>query len=147
MGCGGASDGGFEQPRLALGILLGQVPQQQREFIAAEARHHVGGAHVAREYRGHRLEERVARGMAVAVVDGLEPVEIDIDERGAGAVTLGVGERALQLALEAASVEHVGERIDLGARLEIGHLRPCGGKLTREPLDLFGEPHGIGAPC
>ena len=55
------------------------------EFVAAESGHHVGGADVGRQRRGHRLEQRVAGGMAVAVIDRLEAVEVDEHQRDAGA--------------------------------------------------------------
>jgi len=51
------------------------------------------------------VKHRVAGRMAVLVVHRLEAIEIDIDQRGAGPVAFHVGERALELAVEAAPVE------------------------------------------
>ena len=65
-----------------------------------------------------RLEHGVAGGVAVTVVHRLEPVEIDIDQRRAGAVAFDVSQRALELALETAAVQHVGQRIDVDPRFE-----------------------------
>jgi hypothetical protein len=53
----------------------------------------------------HRLEQRVAGSMAVCIIDRLEAVEVDIDQRRFGSVALDIGERALELTLEAASIE------------------------------------------
>ena len=78
------------------------------------------------ERRRDRLEHGVAGGVAVPVVDRLETVEIEIDQRGAGPVALDVSERALELALEAAAVERLGQRIDVDPRLELDDARACG---------------------
>ena len=75
---------------------------------------------MAGELARHLSEQRIANGMAVAVVDALEAVEVEEDERRLGAVTRDIGKRALEFAVEAAAVEDVGERIDIGARLELG---------------------------
>ena len=57
--------------------------------------------------------------MAMAIVDRLEAVEIEINQRGAGTVALDVSERTLEFALEAAAIERLGQRIDVDPRLEI----------------------------
>src|SRR5207249_4480341 len=87
----------------------------------------------------HRLEHRIAGRVAMTVVDCLEGVEIEIEQRGARAVALHVGERALELALEAAPVEDIGERIDVGARLERRHPGARRGELALKPFDLGGK--------
>ena len=115
--------------------------KQHDELVAAQPRHQVGGAHLAGQHHGDRLEHRVAGGVAMTVVDRLEPVEIDVDQDRAGLVALHIGERALQLALEAAAIDQVGERIDLGARLQGRHAAAGGRELELEPIDLLGEPH------
>ena len=77
---------------------------------------------MAGEFARHRLEQGVAGGVAVLVVDRLEAVEIDEQQRRLAFVALQIGERALELALEAAPVEDVEQRIDVGARLQFGDL-------------------------
>ena len=109
----------FERGGLGRGGGGADVPQQHDEFVAADARDHVGGAHLAHERRRDRLEHGVAGGMAVTIVDRLEFIEIEIDQRRAHAVALDVGERAREFALEAAAVERLGERIDIDPRLEV----------------------------
>src|SRR5262249_37927512 len=121
------------------------VPQQHDELVAAETRYDVGRTHVANERGGNRLEHRVAGAMAVTVVDRLKFVEVEIDQRRAGAVALDVGERALELALKAAAVEHVGERIDVNPRFEVPDASAGILELRRERIDLGGEPHDDGA--
>ena len=90
-----------------------------------------------------RLEHGVTGGMAVAVVHRLEAVEIEIDQRRAGAVALDVSERPLELALEAAAVENVGQWVDIDARLEIGDTRPRCFKLRGKPIDLGGDEFAV----
>ena len=53
------------------------VLADDHELVAAEAGHRVVAADDAPEPFGHRDEERVADGVAPAVVDELEPVEVD----------------------------------------------------------------------
>ena len=91
--------------------------------------------------RSDRLEHDIAGVMAVAVVDRLETVEIDVDQRRAGAVALDVSQRALELALETAAVEHVGQRIDVDPGLEIQNARARKLQLRRQRVDLGGKPH------
>src|SRR5262249_53638328 len=55
------------------------------------------------------------------------------------------GERALELALKAAAVELVGERIGVGARRERHHLHARRRKLALEPLHFGGETHRVRA--
>ena len=45
---GEAIDGLLQRGRLGLGVGLAEIPQQQRELVAAEPADHVGGAHLAR---------------------------------------------------------------------------------------------------
>ena len=50
---------------------------QHDEFIAAQARHRVAGAHRAAQPGSHFLEQHVARHVAQRIVDGLETVQVD----------------------------------------------------------------------
>ena len=72
-------DGG----RLARVVELGQ---EHDELVAAEAGDGVVGAGGAAEPLGHRLQEQVADGVAEAVVDVLEAVEVEEED---GAVPVG----------------------------------------------------------
>ena len=50
-----------------------------------------------------------------------------------------MSECALELALEAAAVENIQQRIDVGARLEVADARARDGKLALEALDFRPE--------
>ena len=61
-------------------ILLTGVRQHDREFLAAIAADMVGLAQALLEEQGQTLEDAVADGMAVGVVDLLEVIEVQHDE-------------------------------------------------------------------
>ena len=90
----------------------------------------------------HRLEQRIAGGVAVLIVDRLEAVEIDIKQRRRRAVALDISQRALQLALEAAPVEDIEQRVDVGARLKLGDAGASLVQLALEALDLGAQQRG-----
>ena len=83
--------------------------------------------------------------MAVTIVHRLEPVEIDIDQCGAGAVAFDIGQRALELAFEAAAIKGVGQRIDVDARFKILDAGAGILELRRQRIDLRSKPHNDGA--
>src|SRR6185295_16132548 len=89
------------------------------ELIATEPRDRVGRADAACERAGDRLQDRVTGGVTVPVVDGLEAVEIGIQQCATGPVAIDIGEGAFEFARKAAPVEHVGERVCVGARLKL----------------------------
>ena len=81
-------------------------PQQQREFVAAEPRQHVGLARRAPEPGRGLLQHLVADGMAQRVVDRLEVVEVDAEHRG----HLAALERRLRsLAISSRNCDAVGQ--------------------------------------
>jgi hypothetical protein len=102
------------------GLRCTDVPRQHAEFIAAKALDHVRSAYLRDELACHRLEQRVAGRLAVRIIDRLEAVEIDIDQRRVGSIALDIGERALELTLEAASIEYVVQRVEIGTQFEFG---------------------------
>ena len=105
--------------RLGPRIGLAEIPQQQRELVAAEPPDHVGGAHLARQHVRDRLEHLVAGGMAERIVDRLQPVDIEQDQRPARPIALDIGDRALQLVLETAAVGNAEQEIGVGGGLQL----------------------------
>ena len=88
----------------------GGAGRDERELVAADPRQAVAVAHHARAGLGDRAQDRVARRVAVLVVDGLEAVEVEEHERGRAAV-LG---RPRERVVEAAAVEEARQRVALG---------------------------------
>lgn len=74
--------------------------------------------------------------MAVGVVDPLEAVEIDEQQRRFAFVALQVGERALELAHEAAPVADVEQQVSVGARFELADFAFGDRDLGPQPLDF-----------
>ena len=67
--------------------------EQQQEFVAGDARQHVGVAQVAPEPLRQLDQQRIADGVAVIVVDVLEIVDVEKGERE----TLALPSRASRL--------------------------------------------------
>ena len=62
---------------------VGDVLDQDGELVSAEARGRVGRAHGLEQASGDLPQHLVARGVAEAVVDRLEVVEVEEDDRDA----------------------------------------------------------------
>jgi hypothetical protein len=84
----------------------------------------------------HCLEQGVTGAMAMAVVDGLEAVEVDEHKRGLRAIPLHIGNRAFEFALKTTTVEDIEQWIDVGARLELSNARARNGNLALKAFDL-----------
>ena len=91
--------------------------QQHRELVAAEPRHRVGRAQGAAQARRHFLQHQIAGVMAERVVDLLEAIEIDQQDRQALVVAMRAQDRLLQAIEEQRAIRQVGQRIVIG---EIG---------------------------
>ena len=85
--------------------------QQHREFIAAEPRHRVGGAQRVAQARRHFLQHQITGVMPERVVDLLETVEIDQQDREALVIAMRSQDRLLQSIEEQRAVREVGERV------------------------------------
>ena len=55
---------------------------------------------MAHQHRDHALENDIAGRMAEGVVDRLEPIDIEYDQRGARIVAADISNRAFQFPLE-----------------------------------------------
>ena len=89
----------------------GEMARQDDEFVAAEARHQVAVADGAQEAAGDHDQGLVAGAMAVEVVDLLEAVEVEHQQRMRGAGARRRGDRRVQAVDELAAVGQAGERI------------------------------------
>ena len=116
--------------------LLGDAPadlqtavgQQDREFVAAQARQGIGVAQAGPQQAGELAQHLVARGVAAVVVDQLELVQVQVQQHMVGVADPG-RQRLLETALELASVDQRGEVVmrgligqDLAHALVVGHV-------------------------
>lgn len=85
--------------------------QQHAQFIAAQARQDVAVAHLRLQQLGQQLQQHVAGTMAAGVVDDLELVEVQVQQRVCVAFLLGRVQGAGHQVLELAPVDQAGERV------------------------------------
>ena len=107
---------------------LGTVLARQRhdELVAAVAGAEIGDANLSAERAGHGLQRQVAGLVPVDVVDRLEIVEVDHDERVGHRLVLRRAQALIQVAHERAGVRQVGQRIGQRRRphaLELNRVR------------------------
>ncbi len=110
------------------GLLQGARAKQEHELVAAEAGRHVRPRAAAAQRAAQALrefhEQAVARGMAVAVVDGLEVVEVEVAHGQQVTLALG-GRHGLRQELgHAHAVRQARELVEVGLALEAFALQP-----------------------
>ena len=142
--------------------LLGQpdVLDEDRELVAAEAGDRVLGAEHRTEASAIAIEERIAGRVAEAVVDGLEPVEVEEQQADQPAGRRPAGEGVLQAILEQGAVGQPGqvvvERLDEQPLLEraargdvgqrAGHADELAALVVERPgVDLDPDRRPVGA--
>ena len=97
----------------------GKPLQHHGELVAAEAGHDVAGAHGAPDAVGHFLQEPVAGVVAERVVDDLERVQVEEEQRHLAAVAARAGRGAGELVVEELAVGDAGQRVVLGQVVEV----------------------------
>jgi hypothetical protein len=96
-----------------------EAGKDEHELFATDAAGNVGFAnHGAQEYRKF-AEHRVAAGVAVAVVEELEEVEVENDDGEVVAGARVTGELDFSGGLQSATIEELGERVDHGLAIEM----------------------------
>ena len=131
----GSSSASRIAPASAVDVDRSSVLDQDRELVAAEARRGVAGAHAAQQPLADRDEQLVAGGVAEAVVDRLELVEVAEQDRRRCAprararASAWRGGRASSVAVREAGervVERLVDRVLDGAGVGQGHARVLG---------------------
>ena len=100
-------------------LAQGAGRQHDAELVAAGARQHVAGPQPGLRHQGEMLQAGVAGGVAVGVVDHLEAVEVDHEQREQLAAALGPGALLGQALQQMAAVADAGEIVE---QREIGDL-------------------------
>ena len=108
------------------GLDVGEIGQQHREHVAAEARQHAvadralappdvqGAVQAALEPAGDLLEQRVPRGVPQGVVDPLEAIQVQEDHRSLGLQPSGPLQGVLHGLYEARAVYQPGHAVVVG---------------------------------
>jgi len=91
-----------------------------RVASARPAAKHIGGAQLRLEGLPGPGDHLVANGVAMRVVDRLEMVQIDHQQRTTRPVPPSAGELAPELLLEPAAVEQAGQRVVVGEVRQFG---------------------------
>ena len=85
--------------------------------------------------RDDGLQHLIARGMPEGVVDRLQAIDVEHDQRAAGMIALDVGDRAMELALKAAPVRNIQQEVGIGGGLQFLDSRLRLGQLGLEPAN------------
>ena len=93
------------------GVKLGDTLLEQRELVAAESGPGIAGASEATQTSGDLSQQRIARGMAEAIVDLLELVEVEQHYRHASAVAACPSECVPEAVVEQHPVREAGEGV------------------------------------
>jgi hypothetical protein len=91
--------------------ILRQRVEEQRELVAGEAADHRVRRQGARQPLGQHLEHAVARAMAEGVVDLLEMVHVEVQQRHRRAAAQVPRDRLLQQVLELHAVRDLRQRV------------------------------------
>jgi len=93
---------------------------QHRELVAREAGDDVGGADAFAQGGGDAADQVVALLVAEAVVDLLQPVDVDHHHRAAAAVAGGEVDVGVEAGAKGAAVQQRGQRVVIGEVTELG---------------------------
>jgi hypothetical protein len=88
-----------------------QTDGHQRKFVAAQPRQRIALAHAGLQPQSQRLQQRIARRMPQAVVDHLEPVQVDVKESHQFRVPVGTQQGLLQPVGQQHAVGQASQRI------------------------------------
>ena len=83
-------------------------------LVAPQAREHVGASQPRGQHLADVLDDRVPQRVPERIVEVLEVIKVEHDQRRAIAVAAAERHLPLKLALEAPAVEQVGQRVVLG---------------------------------
>ena len=125
----------------AVGVGHGlHVVKDEGELIAADAGEGVGLAEAGFEALGNLAEEGIADAVAEAVIDQLEAVEVDIEERDFAVLAAALGEAVREAIGEQAAIGQAGEVVDERSVLQASFGVASGAIAALQ----FGE-HGVEA--
>ena len=122
--------------------------QQQHELVATQARGHVGPGGVraqrAAQARGQLDQHAIAGGAAVALVDVLEVVEVDVADREQVALAFAGGQRFAEQLRQPRAVRQAREFVEMGLPFEPLALQALLGDVRHHQHAVAHGPVGIG---
>ena len=96
----------------AQGLIEPAILQQNPEFVAAQARERIADSNPGLQHAGDLLEQLVPGGVTASIVDQLELIQVEVQQRVAAIRVLPHGlDRGGQPIFEFAAVDEPGERI------------------------------------
>ena len=88
--------------------------QDHHEFVPTKPAHRVARSQATAEALGDGHQQLVPHGMAMAVIDGLEVVQVEVAHRQVGAVVPGTLQFLAQALTQQGAIGQAGERILVG---------------------------------
>lgn len=95
------------------------IVDKHRKFVAADSGNHVTCAHAAAEALGKHAQHFVACGVSESIVDRLEEVDIDVEQRQWIAAPAVSQDKLRKPFVELTAVRQPGQRIDPGQLLQL----------------------------
>ena len=124
--------GGAPDPLGELEAGCGFALDDDGELVAADAEGLFAGTAVLGERARELAQHAVAGRMALVVVQPLEVVEVEEDERQPAAGGVRAEERTVDVLLEGAVVAELGQRVGPGLGMRLGEPARIGERGTRE---------------
>ena len=104
-----------DQLRDTLRLMNAAALQQHAELVAAQTRQRVARSHAVAQQLADLQQQPISGRVAAGIVDQLELVQIEIEQRMAGALLARTLQHLLQAPVELAAVEQTGQQIVTGA--------------------------------
>lgn len=116
-----------EPPRHDRGLLGTRLGKEQAEFLAAQPAQRIVGPRLIGAQFGEPADHQVADGVAVAVVDPLEVIDVEDQQRRGAPVAPEQADRLVDLDDEGAAGQRAAQRIALGdaAQLDCSTTSPA----------------------
>ena len=105
-----------------LGFIQRAVLQDGRELVATQACHGVAAAHACLKPTCHFTQHLIARCMAAVIIDELEAVQVERQQRVVAAVAAGALQRAVQALAELRPVDEPGQPVVAGTPADLIEL-------------------------
>src|SRR6266567_1730458 len=121
---------------------IAHARNQHCEFVSAEACEHISRAKLVGHTERYLLQVDVSDLMAVAIVDLLEPIQVDINQAECAGVGAALRHHFVEVLVQREAVIDIGELVELGAAQQIG-VKAAGFNGKGCELGCEGESFGL----